>query len=102
MKYSSESLDLAIETILPYVKKAKDAGAPIESSRPELLKNVAVEYFFPTLPSTQDKTLCFAVARQAIRELGEKGVIEFGTKELSDEIHELHQEMSFGRPDALN
>lgn len=102
MKYSKKSLNLAIETILPHVKKAKDAGAPIDSSSPELLKDVAVEYFTSKLPFDPEKMACLSVARQAMKELCQKGYIEFGNKELSEELEELHRRSSFGRPDALN
>jgi len=103
MKYTSASLDLAIETILPYVKKAKDADAPIQRYRPELLKDVAVEYFTTTIPFSQDKMLCLSVAREAMKELATKGKINFGDKDLSEELNQYYQRMAnMTRPDALN
>ena len=103
MKYTSSSLDLAISTILPHVKKAKDAGAPIQRSRPELLKDVAVEYFTATIPFTQDKMLCLSVVREAMKELATKGQINFGDKDLSEELNQYHQRMAnMSRPDVLN
>lgn len=103
MKYSEASLNLAIETILPHIKTAKDAGANIELSRPQLLKDVAVEYFTTATPFNHEKMLCLSVARQSLKELSQKGQIDFGEAELSDEIDIHYQQLAnMSRPDALN
>jgi hypothetical protein len=103
MKYSITSLDLAIETILPHVKKAKDAGALLQRARTDLMKDVAVEYFTSTTPFDQEKMMCLGVVRTAMKELSKEGQIEFGDKELSEEINQYREKaISMSRPDSLN
>ena len=91
MKYSEPSLELAIDTILPHIKEAKDAGAYNETWHPEMLKNIAVEYFLKKTPLTQEEMLCFSVARQAISDLTQYGAMKFGDKELSAELDTMYQ-----------
>jgi hypothetical protein len=101
MKYSSESLDFAIEYILPHVKQAKQAGAPIQQARPQLMKDVAVEYFTRHIPFNQEELFCFSVVREAMRELSKKGELTFGELDLLSEIKSHFTQYS-ARPDSLN
>jgi hypothetical protein len=91
MKYSEASLDLAISTLLPHVRKANGNEIILKISRVNLLKDIAVEYFLKKTPPTQEEMICFSIARQAISDLTQYGAMKFGDKELSAEIDMIHQ-----------
>jgi hypothetical protein len=83
MRYNKESLDLALDTLLPEIKSAKDNGCKF--TRPELLKMVAMDYFIKdeNIKVSFFNSTCYHVCQEALRDLNIIGNFEFG----SDDIH---------------
>ena len=79
MHYNKESLDLALDTLLPEIKRAKDKGCKF--TRPELLKMVAVDYFLKdeNIKVPFFNSICYHVCQEALRDLNIIGNFEFGS-----------------------
>lgn len=87
MKYNHESLDYAIDYILPAIKNAKEAG--IHFNRPELVKMVAWEAFVTDAIGGQmryEKSLCYRIVWEAACDIEELGRFNFGDKDIKEQI----------------
>lgn len=87
MKYNSDSLDKAIDLILPNIAKAKSEG--VVFNRPSLLDTVAKEFFINSLdrewcPCYNEK-LAYFICQEASYDLSLKGVMDFGTMQFNIE-----------------
>ena len=87
MRYSVESLDYAIDTLLPSIAKAKELGAVF--NRPELIDMVARQAFVQKVHEDRrhfNKSMCYHVVWEAARELDENGFMLFGEKSIKQVI----------------
>ncbi|AKO61104.1 hypothetical protein AXI76_gp203 [Pseudoalteromonas phage H101] len=85
MKYNSDSLDKAIDLILPNIAKAKSEG--IVFNRPSLLDMVAKEFFIKSLDSSwnpsYDERVAYFICQEASYDLSLKGMMDFGTMQFN-------------------
>lgn len=95
MKYSKNSLDLALEVLLPNVPTISRLGSP-HIDRPAKIKMVAWNHFVRqvrdgvTASRDYDVNLCLYVVQQAAFELEKIGFMTFGNRELKDEIDTMN------------
>lgn len=87
MNYSMESLDLAINTLLPDIAVAREQG--LLTNKPDLIKMVAWKAFIEKVHEDRrdfNKSVCYHVVWEAAQDLEKDGFMTFGTRELKDEI----------------
>lgn len=84
MEYSVRSLDMALDTLLPKIAKAKEAG--IDFDRPTLIRMVAQKYFILSGDRLDlNHQACYCVVRQAAEDLDQQGWMSFGQREIDQD-----------------
>lgn len=83
MKWNKETLDAAIDHLLPTIKIAKEFGQ--EFNRDLLIKQIAENYFlvsFAEVPSVikGNDLIAYTVISSALRDLYEEGVFNYGSE----------------------
>jgi hypothetical protein len=96
MKYSVNSLDLALDYLLPSIRKAKEVGVSFD--RPSLCKMAAQLQFVKIVLKDEIKdeysfrkayqtSLCEYVVAEALQDLNTAGYFIFGEKDLSQDVN---------------
>jgi hypothetical protein len=84
MRYNMESLDLALDTILPNLATAKKAG--VQFDRPTLIRNASHKFFLDKEYEDRrdfNRNMCYHVIWEAAKDLDKLGYFEFGQFELA-------------------
>jgi hypothetical protein len=87
MKYTMESLDYALETVMPNIALAKKAG--VDFNRPVLIKMAAYDFFLNKEYEDRrefSRSMCYHVIWEAAQDLEEDGFFLFGGRNLKQEL----------------
>lgn len=80
MKYTAQTLDNAIDYILPDIAKAKSMG--VKFSRPDLLNNVAKYFFIKSFDREYDPSyserIAIYICQEAMIDLNTDGYFTYG------------------------
>ena len=82
MKYTLNTLDAALDYLLPKIKKAKILGATFD--RPTLLRMVDEDFFVESLQDinhSYEKRVAHMITAEALKDLGEAGCLVGGDLE---------------------
>ena len=82
MKYTLNTLDAAIDHLLPKIKKAKTLGATF--NRLPLLRMVAEDFFVESLQDinhSYEKRVAHMISAEALKDLCEAGCLRGGDRE---------------------